>query len=1126
MQLLTLLGGVCFLAQSLNTDGPESRSAADRMFTLLRQAISTDHLALAHIVLNWQPDIINCKDDNGWTPLHLAAETNASTMILAFCDKVAEKEMATKLGNTPLLVAAMAGNEEAMKALLAKKANPNVANTHKWTPVHYAAVANNAQMLELLHQHGGELQSTTLKGNNPFSLAVMNDLEGAAKFLMKKNAALVKWRNSYNWTVLHLAASCNGLKMLKRLSGLAEIDLNAVTSKGHTPLAIAVMQKCLQAAEVLLKAKANPDVPNTKGWTALHIAAEKDACNMVGLLCEVGANTEVQTDLGSTPLCIAAMHGHRDVVAELLRQNANPNARNHHGWCAIHYAASAENSVRRVKHISQADGVDKDLKADEMSTPQLTNKGSTVLALSVLSNSVGSAKALLLGKADPNMCGDHGWSPLHLAAERNYAEIVELLCSFGANPNATNQQGYTPLVISVAKDSKEAAGALLKVSANPNAQSELNGWAALHFAAQEDNQALGKLLCDFNADHNVRTHENNPPLLIAALNGSKSMTSTLLSRKADANACDSHGWTALHCAAQENASEIVFLLCASSADVEARTDKGNTPLAIAAIHNSDVAAEQLIKMGADVNAKNCDDWTPLCCAVYSGSFDSNLIEHLCSPANVSMQTKQHGTPLHLSVLKQNLVYVSCLLKCGADPHIQDNRGDTPLNVALRSKSVDIAEAIQKHNMMQDPVCNAILDVMIHPGKMASGALHYTTHGVLSDRISLLDDKNPECIDLNAVGKYGNTPLHIAARDGDKNVVLKILQQDVELANRPGENGYLPIQLAVMGNHIAVVELLSHYCDAKGLTDDKGYTLLHLAAKWNSAQTAKHLLSDGHKPDSKDNHGYCPIHVAAHNGSTKVIAICLAHDVGMIFLLADNGYTILHCAAERGQLEVVQLICSKYPDAVNINAMTDLGETPIHIATASTAPDAAEVIRMLREFGAEPNMPTADCIKDMALHFAVLTDNEEKARALLSADPKLVDRPGFSGEVPLHWAVKKSNSKMIDILCQANCDVNAGDQYGNIPLHFATACTSNVAIVQQLLANGAAPEKPNHAGLTPLDVAADMGVQNFFLVIHNEAEKAWHIDKSFNNMQRIHHYVQHRQMEKAGMLMSKSVTNVQ
>ena len=1168
-----------------------------RMFALLRRAVSVDDLAVAQIVLNWQQDLVNDVDSEGWTPLHLAAKTNAPTMIHILCDKAAEKEATTRLGNTPLLVAALDGAEEAVQTLLQKEANPNAANKARWTPVHYAAATNRAQMIQLLHQHGGELHKTTLKGNSPLSLAVMNDSEEAAALLMQKGSKLGNWRNARNWTALHLAASKNAPKMLQILSRSAEVDLNAVTDKGHTPLALAVLQAHLQAVELLLEANASPNVPNTEGWSPLHIAANQDACYMIRLLCVAGANTEIQTKLGNTPLCIAAMRGRNDAAAELLKQNANPNARNEFGWSAIHYSAAA-NASEMVRQIGQANGADLDLKTNEGNTAlllaasqgakgaikvlveagadvnvkgpaewsalhfavdqddlevigilcdggadvnamckehktplmlavmkvwgkavrvlldkcadpnlrdlhgwsalhmaaesketieilqllinngayvdELTNKGNTALALAVLKNSIGSAKVLLHGKADPSICGDHCWSPLHVAAERNYSKMAELLCSFGANLNATNQQGYTPLVISVAKGFEEVAGTLLQNGANPDMQSELNGWSALHFAAQEDNHVMGELLCNFEADLDIRTHERNTPLLIAAKKkseqmvsmNSKRMMSILLGRMANANICDSHGWTALHCAAQEDDSEIIQLLCACSANCEAKTAKGNTPLAIAAIHNADVAAEEFIKLGVDVNAKNCDGWTPLCCAICNSSFGPRLIKRLCSPSNVSMLTEEHGTPLDLCDLTQNRAYANCLQKCGAQRSLQVFHCNSP---------------------HVEPVRNS------------------------------------------------NAPLHIAARDGHKELVKEILEQNVELMNEPGENGYLPIQFAAMGNQPAVIELLSNHCVAQDITDQNGYSLLHLAAKWNCAKAAKHLLRDGHHPDAKNKGGYCPIHVAALEGSTAVIEVFLQHDISMLSLPGDNGFTVLHCAAQGGQVEVVELICSKYQETVDVNTATDMGETPVH--TASIYEDGnAEVIETLYKFGAE--VAKCDVSADTALHFAVLRNDGEKARALLSADPMIVDMAGASGETPLHWAVKnpgeqkssrkksKEESKMIDILCHGNCNVSPGDQYGNTPLHFATAYIRDEVIVRQLLAYGGQPEKPNCEGLTPLDFAASKDARNCFTDIYNKAEMAYHIDKVFYNMHRVHEYVKYHQMDKAGRLMRDSISNVQ
>ena len=303
------------------------------MFALLEQAISADDMAIAQMVLNWQQDPANYKDKECWTPLHLAAKMNGATMIHILCNKAAEKEAATTLGNTPLLVAALAGAEEAIRALLAEKVNPNVANDARWTPVHYAATADKALIIELLHQHGGTLHTKTMKENTALTLAVMNASMEAVALLIEKDVTLLEVRNSLHWTALHLAASMNAAKVLQRLIGSTDVDLlNAVTCKGNTPLALAMLRECVQAAEVLIKAKANTDICNFQGWSALHFAAQQDACYMISRLCEVGANTEIQTELGNTPLCIAAMHGRSDATAELLKQKASPNARNVHGW--------------------------------------------------------------------------------------------------------------------------------------------------------------------------------------------------------------------------------------------------------------------------------------------------------------------------------------------------------------------------------------------------------------------------------------------------------------------------------------------------------------------------------------------------------------------------------------------------------------------------------------------------------------------------------------------------------------------------------------------------------------------------------------------------------------------------
>ena len=58
-------------------------------------------------------------------------------------------------GDTPLHLAAMEGNVDLAKLLLANKAEVNAKDNIGWTPLHFAAVKGHKDVVELLRQHGG-----------------------------------------------------------------------------------------------------------------------------------------------------------------------------------------------------------------------------------------------------------------------------------------------------------------------------------------------------------------------------------------------------------------------------------------------------------------------------------------------------------------------------------------------------------------------------------------------------------------------------------------------------------------------------------------------------------------------------------------------------------------------------------------------------------------------------------------------------------------------------------------------------------------------------------------------------------------------------------------------------------
>ncbi|ANW22566.1 ankyrin repeat domain-containing protein [Streptomyces clavuligerus] len=96
----------------------------------------------------------------------------------------------------------------------------------------------------------------------------------------------------------------------------------------------------LHRTRALLRAGADPAVPDRDGATALYIAAVQGEAPVARLLLAAGAPPDAESGPGGeghgggwdgTPLCAAACWGHEDAVRVLLEHGADPGLREDRG---------------------------------------------------------------------------------------------------------------------------------------------------------------------------------------------------------------------------------------------------------------------------------------------------------------------------------------------------------------------------------------------------------------------------------------------------------------------------------------------------------------------------------------------------------------------------------------------------------------------------------------------------------------------------------------------------------------------------------------------------------------------------------------------------------------------------
>ena len=149
----------------------------------------------------------------------------------------------------------------------------------------------------------------------------------------------------------------------------------------------------------------------------------------------------------------------------------------------------------------------------------------------------------------------------------------------------------------------------------------------------------------------------------------------LVSKGESVDATDEDGDTALHYAVDV---ELAKALLEAGADIDAKNNCGLTPLHVAG--NVEIA-KFLIDQGADVHEEDVQGMTPLHFAAMFGQ--AGVIQILVQ-AGADIQATDEGdgrSPLHFAARNNKAEAAKALIELGANVDVEDNFGETPIELA-------------------------------------------------------------------------------------------------------------------------------------------------------------------------------------------------------------------------------------------------------------------------------------------------------------------------------------------------------------------------------------------------------------------------------------------------------------
>ena len=1052
----------------------------------------------SRLLLQYNNYLVKGMTINGTTALIFASFEGHLDIVQILLQAEAIPDLQNETGDTALLLAATKGHADIVQQLLQCGANPNISDRNGSIPLYVAVYCSSIRKFE-----NDPIKSMECEIIDPGSYE--DYLKIIQLLVAQPNVDIVVNTSVSGCTSLHIASEhgcIDAVKLLLQVSADPNIQTHSVnisdSNLSYLPSNIILQPHIKQFLLI-------NDFQTPFGFTALMFASVNGHSEIVQLLLNAKAKPDLQTDNGETALYVAAVRGYPDIVQLLLEYGADPNISTRHGKTAIHAAASGLCIVTAIGRgeITSMEVVNtltalisgnyehylKTMKLliaqPNIKINETNSSGFTILMQASIFGSAQIVELLLQAGADPNisiktsiltisetffsneshLVGNEaiGWTALMIACEYGHLEVVQQLLEYGADPNIRDKNDRTAIHYIMMLNGTEIPQPSEKIMShkleilqllivrgiNVNIK-DRNGMTALMKASFFEFTEAVKLLLQAGADPNIEQHITvNETYIISNLPETHTIGVTAL----------------IYACSKRMNLEVVNLLLKANANPN---QENAFALMIAAEQGYPDIVQQLLEYGADPNIRDNNGRTAI---HYTGIMMLNgteipqpsekIMSHkleilqllIVRGINVNIKDRNGITALMIASIGGFTEAVKLLLQAGADPNIEKHM---PVNEFFITSSlpktgtIGLTALMCASSQMNSEVTELLLQANANPNQENAFALMIAAEQGYPDIVHQLlkygADPNSIC-NIN-----GSTALHFVVgsptetlhKDNKEKTAIKlaIIQQLIEkganIINIQNEDGLTALMMATDKGLSEVVELLLQNGAHPNIHSNKGWTALMCACGHGNSKVAKSLLRYNANPQLVDNDGF----------TATIHALCSGNKGLAYELVNDRAFS----QNELKCLLIMNLLEGDLTEAISrLDDITDLTTDKKELLISCVVGSLEDVISKLHESGLHPDTPLVGGLT--LLMIASSCGYIELVEYLVIMEGDINQRDIFWKYTPLFYAILGSKSnEIVELLLENGADINAvaGNQ---TPLDMANSSPVENLISSLLIEHG-------------------------------------------------------------------------